>query len=500
MQNVPSAYEALTQSFRQIALLGESIGVLHWDQSVMMPPNGSAARADQIAALSILRHDMITAPALADKLAEAASLINLLDPWQAANLREMKRAWVHANALPSDLVEAKSLACSHCENVWQTAREDDDFAAVQPLLAEVLNLTRQAAEAKADALAVEPYDALLDSYEPAGRSHRIDPIFDDYAAFLPDFLDDVLSKQSSTPAPRLPEGPFPVERQRQLCQQMAAAIGLEFDGARLDESAHPFSTGVPEDSRITTRYDEADFTTALMGVLHETGHAMYERGRPQAWRYQPVGTTRGMTMHESQSLLVEMQACRSASFYAWAAPVIQACFGGKGSEWEADNLHKLAIRVERSFIRVDADEVTYPAHVILRYRLEKALLADELPLDELQAAWNDGFEKLLGVRPPNDRLGCLQDIHWYGGDIGYFPTYTLGAMAAAQLYEAAVEEKPGIRDGLANGNFSPLMAWLGDRVHGVASYKSTDQIIEEATGRPFDQNAFKRHLQRRYLG
>ena len=237
-----------------------------------------------------------------------------------------------------------------------------------------------------------------------------------------------------------------------------------------------------------------------MGALHETGHAMYERARPAAWRRQPVGEARGMTIHESQSLLVEMQVCRSRGFLGWAAPIMRDACRGEGEAWQAENLYRLAIQVSRGFIRVDADEVTYPAHVILRYRLEKAMLAGDLPISDLPTAWNAGMRDLLGTAPPDERLGCLQDIHWYDGAWGYFPTYTLGAMAAAQIYAAATAAVPAIPDAIAAGNFAPLMAWLAENVHGKGSLLSTAALIKTATGNPLDDTAFKAHLRTRYLG
>ncbi len=495
---MPSTYKQLEERFSRIALLGESIGMLSWDQSVMMPEGGAAARGEQIAALAVIRHSMMTEAALSDLLDEADQLEGL-DDWQASNLREMRRNWVHAAAVPSDLVEARSKASNVCETVWRTARREADFAAILPAFAEILTLTRRLGEAKAAALDCTLYDALLDAYEPGGRSAEIDPIFDSYAEFLPGFLDDVLTRQAARPAPRLPAGPFPVAAQRQLLHRMAEAVGLDFASARLDESLHPFSGGIPDDSRITTRYDESDFTLALMGVLHETGHAMYKRARPLAWRRQPVGEARGMIVHESQSLLIEMQVCRSRGFLNWAAPVMREAFQGKGEGWDAENLYRLATQVTRGFIRVDADEVTYPAHVILRYRLEKAMLADDLAIVDLPAAWNEGMRELLGVEPPDDRLGCLQDIHWYDGAWGYFPTYTLGAMAAAQIYVAASGTDPSIPTAIAKGDFAPLMGWLGENIHGKGSLLSTAALIESATGRPLDDTAFKTHLRARYL-
>ena len=332
------------------------------------------------------------------------------------------------------------------------------------------------------------------------RSADIDTLFADLETFLPDFLGQVLERQKSEPDVIIPDGPFPVEHQRALAVRLIEALGFDFDHGRLDESRHPFCGGTPDDVRITTRYDEDDFTKSLMAVLHETGHALYERGLPKAWRGQPVGRSLGMSMHEGQSLLIEMQVCRSAEFMAFAAPVMGEMLGGSGPAWEAENLRRLYARVEPGFIRVDADEVTYPAHVMVRYRLEKALVAGELKLAELPAAWNEGMQNLLGLTPPSDREGCLQDIHWYDGAWGYFPTYTLGAMTAAQLFDAAKRADDAIVDGIWRGDFGPLMAWLGANVHSKGTLLAGKELLSQATGRHLDAEVFKSHLRTRYLG
>jgi carboxypeptidase Taq len=446
-----------------------------------------------------MRHERLTAPDLFALLTDAEASAAALDPWQGANLREMRRLATQAAAVPSDLVAARSRASSLCEVVWRDARRNSDFAAVRRNLQEVLDLTRETASARGAALGCRPYDALLSEYEPGGSTAAIDALFDDLAGFMPGFLAETLERQNRAGAPLRPDGPFAIDVQRALCRDMAAMVGLDFDGARVDESAHPFSSGVPEDTRITVRFREDDFGDGLMSVLHETGHAMYERGRPASWRYQPVGRARGMVIHESQSLLVEMQACRSREFYEWAGPRLRRAFGDGAPAWSTDNLHRLATRVEPGHIRVDADEVTYPAHVILRYRLELALLSGDLVLADLPAAWNDGMRLLLGIEPPDDRRGCLQDIHWYSGSWGYFPTYTLGALAAAQIFDAAVRAEPAIPPALAQGSFAPLMDWLRRNIHGQGSRLSTDALLTEATGRPLDAGAFKAHLHRRYL-
>ncbi|MGR7996255.1 MULTISPECIES: carboxypeptidase M32 [unclassified Xanthobacter] len=492
-----TAYADLAAHFGRASALSNAIGILHWDSDTLMPKGAAGTRADSLALLRVLHHGMVTDPRIGDWL-PAAEADNALGAWERANLREIHRLWTVETALPADLVEASSQAVSRCEMAWRTARAEADFGSLLPLLEEVLRLQREIGTAKGEKLGLSPYDALLNDYEPGGHSARIDALFDDLAAFLPGFTEQVLEIQARRPALMEPEGPFPVEAQRALGLEMMKVVGFDFDRGRLDVSTHPFCGGADNDVRITTRYDEADFSSALMGVLHETGHALYEQGRPAAYLNQPVGQARSMSVHESQSLLMEMQACRSREFITFAAPRMQAAFGGTGPAWGADNLWRLYTKVSRGFIRVDADEVTYPAHVILRYRLEKALIGGDMALKDLPGAWAEGMRDLLGVVPPDDRLGCLQDIHWPSGGWGYFPTYTLGAMTAAQLFDAACRADADILPGLATGQFSPLLAWLRTHVHSQGSLLETDDLLTRATGRPLDASVFKAHLTRRY--
>ncbi len=491
-----AAYDSLEVLFARLSHVEQALGMLHWDMATMMPAGGAASRAEQLATLKALHHEMLTGPDVHGLLDAAEG--EALDPWQRANLREMRRQWLHASAVPARLVEQLSRACSASEMTWRKARAEADFALVAGPLTEVLRLTREVAAIKSQALAVAPYDALLDQYEPGGRAAVIDAVLDDLGAFLPGFLREVQDRQ--VPAPEGPSGPFPTDCQKALGLRMMATLGFEFEHGRLDVSQHPFCGGTPDDLRITTRYDERDFMASLMGVLHETGHALYERGLPAAWRHQPVGRARGMSLHESQSLLMEMQACRSREFLSFAAPVIAEAFGATGQpHWDAETLYAVNVRVDPGFIRIDADEVTYPAHVILRYRLEKALIAGDLQVADIPAAWNEQMGELLGLVPPNDRQGCLQDIHWFDGAFGYFPTYTLGAMTAAQLFDAAAGAVPELRTAIAEGDFRPLLSWLRANVHGQASLLGTDELLTQATGRPLDTAVFKAHLRQRYL-
>ncbi|MCS0504528.1 carboxypeptidase M32 [Ancylobacter mangrovi] len=493
-----SAYASLSGHFDRIAAMSNAIGILQWDSDAMMPTGAAGARAESMALLRVLQHEMAVDPRLGDWLAEAEGDADLTD-WERANLREIRRVWSVQTALPANLVAASSKAVSACEMAWRQARADSDFPSLLPYLAEVLKLQREAGAAKGERLGLGVYDALLNDYEPGGRAQKIDALFDDLAAFLPGFTEEALAAQARRPAPEPLEGPFPVEAQRRLGTRIMAALGYDFSRGRLDVSTHPFCGGADNDVRITTRYDETDFSKALMGVIHETGHALYEQGRPTAYMGQPVGQARGMSVHESQSLLMEMQACRSPQFLAYAAPVMREAFGASGPDWEAEALWRRYTRIERGFIRVDADEVTYPAHVILRYRLEKALIADAMPLAELPMAWNAGMKDLLGIIPPNDALGCLQDIHWPSGGWGYFPTYTLGAMTAAQLFDAACRAEPDALPGIARGDFAPLVGWLRTNIYEQGSRYETDELLTRATGRPLDASVFKAHLARRYL-
>lgn len=497
-----AVYATLQDRFRRRALIGDALGILDWDQATTMPEGSAEGRAEQIATLSVMRHELVVDPAVSDGIARAKQYFSSTDTdaWYLGNLREMERAYLMAAAVPGDLVKAAARANAVCEVDWRRARAENDFASLLPALREVLNLVRQTASARAEALSLAPYDALLEEYEAGTRMARLDPLFDQLAEFLPAFLPQVLERQNAQPAPVRPEGPFAIADQRALAMELMQALGFDFARGRLDISHHPFCGGATGDVRITTRYNEDDFTESLMGVLHETGHALYESGLPDDWQFQPVGNALGMAIHESQSLLIEMQVSRSRPFLAFALPRMRDAFGGTGPGWEVDNLYRLYTRVEPGFIRVDADEVTYPLHIILRYRLEQAMLSGDLDLADLPGAWNDGMHELLGITPLDDRLGCLQDVHWPSGSFGYFPTYTLGAMAAAQFYRAAHRDMPDLEDDIAAGKLAPLVSWLRTHVHGQGSCRPADDLLARATGAALNPEIFLEHLQARYLG
>lgn len=497
--NSHSAYHRLAHHFRRLSALEGANAILGWDQQTVMPPGAADARAEQVAALEATVHELITRSELSDWLAEADADTSL-DDWQRANLREMRRQWRRATALDESLVTALAHARGRCHAIWSTARPANDFAALVPALDEVVRLTRESARRFAELDGISPYDALIDAFEPGFTAAAIDAAFAPLRTELPGLVDDVLARQLADGPSPTPAGPFPVEAQRDVGMQFMRALGFDFHHGRLDVSAHPFCGGVPSDIRITTRYRDDDFAGAFMGVLHETGHALYEHQLPALWRGQPVGRARSMGIHESQSLFVEMQLCRSDAFYAWAAPLLRDAFGRQDDPaFTADALRRAGQRVDRGFIRVDADEVTYPLHVFLRFELEKAIIAGDLAVADLPAAWNEGFEALFGMRPPTDALGCMQDIHWIEGAFGYFPSYTLGAMLAAQLREAMEADGLAIDDLVGAGSFAPIVASLGERIHAKASLLETQELVRAATGSDLSGNALLRHIRRRYL-
>ena len=488
------ATNALEARFRQIAALDSAAGILHWDAATMLPAGSADVRGEQLAALAEVAHEKLTDNQL--KVWFAAAHAEELPAWRRANLREMEHRYLHATAVPQALVSTLTKLRIRSEQQWRNAKASNDYKGFLPVFKEVIALSREVAQAKGAALGLAPYDALLDSYDPGLRNATIAPIFAQLKTWLPDFVGEAIAAQK----PVLPlEATVPVATQEKLGRQMMEALGFDTAQGRIDVSAHPFCGGAPGDCRITTRYREDRFTDALYGVLHETGHALYEQGLPAQWRGLPIGDARGMSMHESQSLIIEMQLCRSAPFLAFLLPKLKAEFGVSGAAWELPNVQGALTRVERSFIRVNADEVTYPLHVILRWELEQALLSGDLKAEDLPAAWAEKTRSYLAITPPDDAQGCLQDIHWPEGMFGYFPTYTLGAMTAAQLMDAARKALPTLDTSIEKGDFAPLTGWLRQHIHQHGSHFTGAELIEKATGQALNSEIYQAHLRHRYL-
>ncbi|HGM5489434.1 TPA: carboxypeptidase M32 [Serratia fonticola] len=491
-----TAYGQLRALFTRLARFDHLSAISGWDMQTMMPPGGNQARSEALAELSVLKHQILTAQKTGELLNRAQQ--ESLDEFDRANLFEMRRQYDNAVLVPEALVEAKSLAGARCEHAWRTQRPANDWQGFSENLRQVVKLSREEAQIRAQAAGVSRYDALLNLYEPGMRSSDLDRIFGDLKTWLPDLLQKVVAKQQQEPC-LIPQGPFNVDTQRKLSLSVMKLLGFDFDGGRVDVSAHPFCGGVPEDVRITTRYNEKEFLTALLGIVHETGHARYEQNLPREWLGQPIAQARSTAIHESQSLFFEMQLARGSDFLKVLRPLIVNQFGEQPA-LEESNFIRLNQRVKPGLIRVDADEVSYPAHVILRYEIERALIEGEIEVEDIPALWNEKMHSYLGLDTVGDyRNGCMQDIHWTDGAFGYFPTYTLGAMYAAQLFDSARTAMPKLSEAIAAGNLAELFHWLQQNIWRHASRYPTDTLIVNATGKRLNPSYFRQHLESRYL-
>ncbi len=492
-----SAFDQLVQHSKKVSNFQHLAAISGWDQATMMPTGGNQARSEAMAQLSVHIHSLQTAPHLAELFDKAQQ--ETLSPTQQASLREMEREWQQATVVPSDLVEAKSLAGSKCEHAWRSQRKANDWQGFAKNWAPVVALSQQEAQIRAAASGLTPYDAMLELYEAGTRSASLDTLFRDVKSWLPGLIDQVIDKQAQDDIVA-PSGHFSRNTQKQLGLDVMKLLQFNFDHGRLDESVHPFCGGVPSDVRITTRYDESEFVQSLMGIVHETGHARYEQGLPTALAGTPAGNPRSMGIHESQSLFFEMQMARSGAFIDHLAALAQKHFASHDAKlMSKTNLQKLYTRVKKDFIRVDADELTYPAHVILRYEIEKALINGDITANDVPELWDAKMQTYLGLSTQdNYRNGCMQDIHWTDGSFGYFPSYTLGAMYAAQFMQA-MKRSVNVDAVIASGDLSPIFTWLGDNIWSKGSLLTTDELVKQATGETLNANHFKQHLLTRYL-
>lgn len=490
-------YTQLQQLFNQISHLERLEALAHWDEATMMPAGSGAARAETISTLCAIKHAKLTDPAVGDLIAKALQSSNL-NTWQQRNLQLIERNYKNATCLPVALVTALAEKGTLCEQAWRQARQQNDWSSFAPRLNDLFQLVQESATIRAEIFGQSVYDVLLDDFSPGVSQATIDPIFNQLTATLPPLIDEIIEHQSQQPITPL-KGHFPIAQQRELGLTVMKHIGFDFNHGRLDTSHHPFCGGYNDDVRITTRYDEQDFLSSLLAVCHETGHACYEQGLPREWALQPVGKALGMSVHESQSLIIEMPACRSREFMSYLAPHAISVFGDQPA-LTADNLFKICTKVEKSLIRVEADEVTYPLHVILRYELERDLFNGKHTIQDLPDAWHDKMQTYLGLSTKgNDKDGVMQDVHWPSAAFGYFPAYTLGRLMAAQFYATALAAHPDIPERIAQGDFSPLMQWLHTHVHSKGSLLTMDELIVEATGSALDPNYFINHIKAHYL-
>ncbi len=492
------AYSDLIDRIREASVLSSCAAVLGWDERTYMPRQGAAHRARQMALLARLGHERLTAPVIGERLSqiEGTSLVAEPDSIPAANVREIRRAYDRAVKLPSDLVEELAQVTTEAQGAWQRARQENDFAQFRPWLERIVALKQR--EADAVGYRESRYDALLDEFEPGATSSEIARLFADLSRELTPLI-AAIRESGRTPRRDVLQREFPVDRQQMFGQAAAAALGFDFDSGRLDTTTHPFCTGIgPGDTRILTRYNPRFFSEAFFGILHETGHGMYEQGLPPDHAGTPCGSACSFGIHESQSRMWENQVGRSRPFWDHFFPRLRQTFPETLRDVSLDDWYFAVNDVQPSFIRVEADEATYNLHIILRFELEQALMTGDLAPADLPGAWNDRFRAMLKLSPPNDAQGCLQDIHWSFGGIGYFPTYTLGNLYAAQFMVAARRDLPRLDEDFRRGDFQALKDWLRDAVYQHGQRYRPIELYRRITGRPLENRPFIDYLRDKY--
>ena len=504
----PDPHAELVERFAALERLAHARTYLEWDTMVTMPANGAAARGDALAELATLHHERLSDPRVRELLDEARERGAEGDgPVRRADLAGMRREHLEAAALPAELVRAKVVAGARCEQGWRVQRPANDWAGFLDNFRPVVALAREEADARlaatdaADAPGPVPgsrYETLLELYCPGDGAALVASTFDALRAALPDLLERALEVQASRPAPRA-EGRFAIADQEALGRMLATRLGFDFASGRLDTSLHPFSTGAAGDLRITTRYLEHDPFDALQATAHEIGHASYEGGLPAGLAGRPAGRARGMSVHESQSLFFEKHLYLSGAFQDAFALDAHACLPGL-TEMDGAALRGAQLGVARGRIRVSADEITYPLHVMLRHGIETRLVAGDLEAEDVPDAWDAAMLELLGVDTRGDfRDGPLQDIHWTDGAFGYFPSYTLGAVNAAQLAAALGRDEPDWRAAIRAGDVRPVRDWLAERVWNRGSTVDIATLMTDATGSATDASFLIEHLERRYV-
>lgn len=490
-----TAYDKLVDLGREIQLVADAQALLSWDQEVLMPVKGTAYRGQQMAWFSGWVHDKETSPEVGEWIAEAESGITAeTDEVTRANLREWRHQYDRETRLPRRLVEEFALAQVHAKSAWAEAREKGEFALFSPHLKTLVSLCREQAECWG--YAETPYDGLLDKFERGATTAKLTETLNGLRTALVPLVEEA----TALPAPsRNPlAGHYPIAKQAAFNEEVAMAMGFDFEAGRIDTAVHPFCSGMaPFDTRLTTRYDESDFLSSLFGVLHEAGHGLYEQGLPEDHHGQPVGKAVSLGIHESQSRLWENHVGRSRPFWEKWLPVAAGYFPHLAAV-DLETVFRAVNRASLSYIRVESDEVTYDLHVLLRFEIEKMIFSGELGIEEIPEAWNAKFESYFRLPVTDAAKGCLQDIHWSLGIFGYFPTYSLGNINAAHLAAAARKDGTVSAD-MEAGEYSSLLAWMREKIHRRGSIVLPEDLIREATGAPADAGALITHLRDRYL-
>ena len=493
-----AVYDELSKKMKEMALISSSSAILHWDQQTYMPPNGARLRADQLGAISSLTHRMFTDPKIGDMISEIEqSDMGKGDTPEAANIRELRHDYDKMTKLPNDLVKEITETTSMAQQEWVEARKKSDFKMFLPWLEKVLDLSKK----KADAYGYdgEPYNALLDDYEPGATVDQIAPVFENLRKELVTLLEKIQSAPKK-PNVSIVEREYDVDLQKIFGEAVAAAMGFDFKAGRLDITTHPFCTGIGYgDTRILTRYNPNRLNDALFGTMHEAGHGLYESGINKAEHFgMPMAESVSLGIHESQSRMWENQVGRSKSFWKYFFPQAQRLFRSSLRDVKLDEFYGAINNVTPSYIRVEADECTYNLHILLRFELERALLTGDLKPADAADEWNKRFKNYFGIEVDKDSNGCLQDVHWSAGLVGYFPTYTLGNLYSAMFFAKALEAMPDLYNQFERGELVKLREWLRENIHQHGRRYRAGDLCEKVTGKPLDYKPLVDYMTKKY--
>ena len=485
-------YEELESRLERIINVGASAGVLRWDQEVVMPEEGTPARAKQLSTLSAIAHEELTDAEIGELLDELEG--SDLDDDQAAVVRETRRQYDRETSVPGELVEEISETTTNAHPIWMEARENADFETFAPTLEKLLELKREYAEhVDPDE---DPYAVLFAGYEPYLELETAEAVLEELRDALVPLIESI--SESDVELGGAFEGTFDADTQEALSRDVLDVLGYDWNRGRLDTAPHPFSTGTAFDARVTTRFDEADLLGSITSTIHEFGHANYTLGLPDEHYGSPLGNSRDLTVHESQSRLWENHVGRSRPFWEHFLPTVVDRFP-QLADVSPEAAYETANQVyDDNLIRVEADELTYHLHIIIRFEIERELIAGNLAVADVPDVWNDKYEAYLGVRPEDDAEGCLQDIHWSHGSFGYFPTYSLGSVLAAQLYAAAEADLGSLDDRIRAGEFDDLNDWLREHVHRHGARYTTPELVELATGESYTAEYFLEYVRGKY--
>jgi carboxypeptidase Taq len=494
-RSAPDAYDRLLEQYKRVSNVNSAAGLLSWDQQVMMPEGGTPARSQQLSTLSSLSHELLTDDEVGDLLDELEDE-DLTDE-QSAVVREIRRQYDRAVSVPTDLVEEISTTSSEALPAWKQAKAEDDFSTFAPYLEKHVELKREYAEY------IDPdrdaYEVLFEDFEPCLSFERAEAILEELRETLVPMIDEIRESETDLATDAFAsEAPYDADGQEALCREVLSELGYPWDRGRLDTAPHPFSSGTMFDARVTTRFDESDPLGSLFSTVHEFGHATYNLGLPDEHYGTPLGEDRDLSVHESQSRLWENHVGRSEAFWQHFLPTFAEHFE-QAEDVSVEEAYEAANQVyEDNLIRVEADELTYHLHIVIRFEIEKQLISGDLDVEDVPQVWNDKYEEYLGIRPESDTEGCLQDIHWSHGNFGYFPTYSLGSVMAAQLFAAAEEEIDDLHEDVAEGEFDALHEWLTENVHRHGARYETNDLVVEATGKEFAADDFVDYVTGKY--